>query len=82
MAGEGQLDEDERGGELPGVMQFSGSVDLVTAALEGNIDGAIREGLIKVEAAALEEVLEEGIEDLIQGAGALPDAVAAKAGLM
>ncbi len=38
--------------------------------------------MLGIETAALEEVLEEGIEDLIQGAGALPEAVAAKAGLM
>jgi hypothetical protein len=38
--------------------------------------------MLRVGPAALEEVSEEGIEDLIQGAGALPEAVAAKAGLM
>ena len=63
-------------------MELEGGEDVVATVLEGNGDGAIREGLIKVEAAALEEVLEEGIEDLIQGASVFPEAVAAKAGLM
>jgi|GEM_PF-3433617 len=81
-SGKGELEEDKGGGELPCVVQVCRGENLEATALGCNHDGAIGEGSVEVEAATLEEVLGEGMEDCLQGAGFLPEAVTAVAGLV
>ena len=67
--GNGQLDKHKGGGELPGVNKFGGGVDTVTVLLEGDGNGSSTESMLRVELAALEEVIIEGEEDLVEEGG-------------
>ena len=80
--GNGQLDNHQGGGELPGVNKVGCGVDLVTILLlsDGNDPGA--ESKPGVELTTLEEVIKEGVEDLVEEAGALPEVITAIGGLM
>ena len=74
----GYAQEEQGGGELPGAAQAGGVRD----ALTGEDEVAIQQSLLEVEAAAGEQVLVEGGEDLPEQAGAAPLAVTAVAGLV
>jgi hypothetical protein len=76
------LDKHQGGGELPGVKKFGGGVDPVTVLLEGDGNGSSAESKLGVEVAALAEVIIEGVEDLVEQAGALPEAITTIGGLM
>jgi hypothetical protein len=80
--GNGQLDKHKGGGELPGVNKFGGGVDTVTVLLEGDGNGPGAESKPRVELTALDEVIKEGVEDLVEEAGALPEVISAVDGLM
>ena len=80
--GEGQLDEDQGSGELPGVKEVGGREDPATVPLEGDGDGTIAESTLGIEIAASEKVIVEGEQDAIKEAIPAPLTIAAKAGLM
>ncbi len=80
--GEGDLEEDQGGGKLPGVVQLGRGEDTAATFPTYDHDVPMIEGMIEVETAALEEVLGEGVEDHVQGAGFPPEAEAAIAGLV
>ena len=80
--GNGQLDKHQGGGELPGVKKFGGGEDPVTVPLESDGNGPGAESKPRVELTALEEVIKEGVEDLVEEAGALPEVITAIGGLM
>jgi hypothetical protein len=57
--GEGQLDDDEGSGELPGVKELGGGEDPETVPLESDDDGTIAESTLGIEIAARDEVIVE-----------------------
>ncbi|UCD42855.1 MAG: hypothetical protein JSV69_04420 [Chloroflexota bacterium] len=67
-AGEGELEDDEGGGEFPGVEEVGGGEDAVAVVLAGNGDGALPQGTLGIEAATVEEVFVEGEEGLLEAA--------------
>ena len=76
------MDKHQGGGELPGVKKFGGGEDPVTFLLEGDGNGPSAESKLGVEVAAMDEVIIEGEEYLVQEAGAHPEAIATINGLM
>ncbi len=79
---DGELDNHQGGGELPGVKKLGGGEDTVTVPLESDGNGPGAESKPGVELTALEEVIKEGVEDLVQEAGTLPEAITTVDGLM
>ena len=79
---DGELDKHQGGGELPGVKKLGGGEDPVTVPLESDGNGPGAESKPRVELTALEEVIKEGVEDLVEEAGALPEVITAIGGLM
>jgi len=63
-------------------VQLGGGEDAAMTIPAFDHDVPMLEGIVEVEAAALEEVLGKGVEDHVQGASFLPEAVAAITGLV
>ena len=76
------MDKYQGGGELPGVKKLGGGEDTVTVPMESDGNGPSAESKPRVELTALEEVIKEGVEDLVEEAGALPEVITAIGGLM
>ena len=80
--GEGELDEDQGSGELPGIEEFGSSEDPESITLESDGDGTFAESLLGIELSAGEEVIIEGEQDTIEEAIPAPLTIAAIAGLV
>ena len=80
--GNGQLDKHQGDGELPGVKKLGGGEDSLITKLITARNGPDAESELGVELATVEEVIKEGVEDLVQEAGALPEVITAIGGLM